>query len=91
MQLSPLQMEFGPKILERVEETIQVIPHIPELNVNVRTALEVLSAFELFDLQNRARLVHLLSKYEKITRRARFHLRDQALLNAFDEWFLSLF
>ncbi|MFY9130573.1 MAG: class I SAM-dependent methyltransferase [Saccharofermentanales bacterium] len=91
MQLSPLQMEFGPKILERVEETIQVIPHIPELNVNVRTALEVLSAFELFDLQNRARLVYLLSKYEKITRRARFHLRDQALLNAFDEWFLSLF
>jgi hypothetical protein len=51
----------------------------------------VLSAFELFDLQNRARLVYLLSKYEKITRRARFHLRDQALLNAFDEWFLSLF
>jgi hypothetical protein len=46
---------------------------------------------EMFDLQNRARLVHLLSKYEKITRRARFHLRDQALLNAFDEWFLSLF
>lgn len=91
MRLSPIQLEFGPKILERFEKLIQISPQLPELNINVKAAIEELSALELLDPQDRARLVYLLFKFDKIARRAPFHIQDQVLLKSFDKWFLSLF
>jgi len=57
----------------------------------VKAAIDELSTLELLDPQDRARLVYLLFKFDKIARRAPFHIQDQVLLKSFDKWFLSLF
>ncbi len=88
-RLSRLQIEFGTEILERVDAMLQSYSPCLSTVKDPGMALEILSAQESIDSQDRARLVYLMSKLDKITRRARFHERDRLLLESFNEWFSS--
>ncbi len=87
--LSELHTAFGPRIMERIGCLLRASSDNIEFGADARTALETLFLLESIEAQDRSRIVYLLSKLNKIARRAHFHMRDQQLLISFEDWFSS--
>jgi len=87
--ISEIQIEFGPKIMERIGSLLRISSRKTENCADARTALKRLSADDAIVPIDRSRIAYVQSKYDKIARRARYHQRDRQLLESFDRWIFN--
>lgn len=93
--LTPLQLQFGPVILDRAQKLLPTCSPpkagtgVPEAFVScdgdgsftdIYKALQSLSLSSAVSVEDRARLVYLTAKIDKINRRSRFHPDDKTVL-----------
>lgn len=98
--LTPLQIEFGPIILNRTKQLVmtkEMVQNENERHAEHRDGCEQFSSFGLLqslaldestDEQDRNRLFYLLTKIDKISRRSSYHPEDQLLLGELLQWFI---
>jgi len=87
--LSDIDIAFGPKILERIGGLVQNFSKNELVGKGTSGVLMEMSNDTLIASCDRARIVYMIAKYDKIVQRARFQTCDQLLLRAVDEWFSS--